>query len=131
MDQDATPTLGARWSRAWPTKTHVFWCCVASVLATLVLGFTWGGWVTGSTVQRAAIVAAHDAVTTRLVPVCVAQFEQDPGRDAKLKKLRATDSWLQTDYVREQGWATMPGETGADARVAEACAKTLLSLSLG
>jgi hypothetical protein len=131
MDQERAPSLGARGRQARPTKWHVFWSCAASVLATIVLGFGWGGWVTGGTAQRAAIVASDDAVLRHLVPLCVVQFEQDTARDAKLRKLKASDGWVQGDYVRRQGWATMPGESGADGRVAEACARALVSRSLG
>jgi hypothetical protein len=131
MDDSRARSLGARWSQARPTKTHVFWSCVVSVLATLLLGFTWGGWVTGSTAQRAALVAADDAVATHLVPLCVAQFGRDPAKDVKLTKLKAMDSWLRSDYVREQGWATMPGEHAPDGRVADACARMLVSLAVG
>jgi hypothetical protein len=131
MEQWSMPSLGARWTRARPTKTQVFWSCVASVLATLVVGFTWGGWVTAGAAQRAAIVASDDAVAGRLVPLCIVQFEQDPARDAKLGRLKATDPWGQGDYVRQQGWATMPGELGADGVIAEACARVLASRSLG
>lgn len=132
MEQQCrTPSLGAWWDRARPTKVQVLGSCVASVLATLLVGFTWGGWVTAGTAQRAAIVASGDAVAGRLVPLCIAQFEQDAARDAKLGRLKATDRWGQGDYVRQQGWATMPGEPGADSMVAEACARALASRPLG
>ena len=42
-------SLARRWSDARPTKTVVFWSCVATKVVTMVVGFTWGGWVTGGT----------------------------------------------------------------------------------
>src|SRR5206468_9888883 len=45
MDQNSERlSLGRRWSDARPTKTLVFWCCVASAVLTMIIGFSWGGW---------------------------------------------------------------------------------------
>ena len=35
-----------RFNEWQPTKTTLFWGCVGSVVVALVVGFTWGGWVT-------------------------------------------------------------------------------------
>ena len=35
------------WSDARPTKTAVFWSWIASIVLTMIIGFAWGGWVTG------------------------------------------------------------------------------------
>ena len=45
-------SVGQRWSDARPTKTVTFWCCVASAVLTMIIGFGWGGWVTGGTAGR-------------------------------------------------------------------------------
>ena len=122
-------SFGQRWSKAQPTKTVLFWSCVACVVLTMIIGFTWGGWVTGGTAQKMAEEKAEKAVVDRLAPICVAQFNQDPGKDQKLKELEETDSWKRRDYVKEQGWATMPGEEEADRKVADECAKRLMQTS--
>jgi hypothetical protein len=70
---------------------------------------------------------AKNAVVQRLVPMCVDQFNQDPGRDEKLKELNDTSIYKQGDYVEKQGWATMSGEAKPDSRVADECAKLLIS----
>jgi len=67
-------SLGQRWSGARPTKAVVFWLCVASVVVTMIIGFTWGGWVTGGTAQEMAKTMAEDAVVRRLAPICVVRF---------------------------------------------------------
>jgi hypothetical protein len=119
-------SLGQRWSAVPVTKTTVFWACLASILLTMLLGFTWGGWVRSSTAQRAADLAARDAIVNRLATICVSQFNQDPAKDQKLPELQATSSFQRGGYVTEQGWATMPGEEATDRRVADACATQLL-----
>src|SRR5688572_25672626 len=129
MEQTRTASYGDRWSQARPTKTHLFWACAATMVATMIVGFTWGGWVTGGTALRTAEALADTAVAKRLSPICVSQFQADPQRAAKLKELKDTGSWQQADYVQKQGWATMPGEAAApaDRQVAEACAKLLVA----
>lgn len=60
--------------------------------------------------------------------ICVAQFDQDPGKEQKLGELKAKSSYQRDDYVKEQGWATLPGEEKPDSKVADACAKLLMRI---
>ncbi len=118
-------SFGQRWSHARPTKTALFWCCVASAIVTMIVGFTWGGWVKGATAQNMAETRAEDAVVKHLAPICVVQFKEDPAKDQKLKALKDMSSYERGDYVKKQGWATMPGQKEADDRVAEECARLI------
>jgi hypothetical protein len=95
----------------------------------MIIGFAWGGWVTGSNARMMAKDIAEDAVVERLAPICVAQFNQDPGKDAKLEELKATSSYQRRTFVQDQGWATMPGEEGPDRAVADACVKLLMLIA--
>ena len=45
-------SVGQRWTAYRPSKAVWFWSCVGCVVATLIVGFTWGGWVTGSTARQ-------------------------------------------------------------------------------
>lgn len=127
MDQGRKLSLGERWNQAQPTKAVAFWACVASVAATLIVGFTWGGWVTAGTALRVAEARADEAVAQRLAPMCARQAQADPARDEKLKALKDISSWGYGEYVQKQGWATMPGEKEPDRSVAEACARLLMA----
>ncbi len=118
-------SLAERWSEARPTKAVVFWGCVASVVATMTIGFGWGGWVTQSTAQKMVDVKVEDAVVSRLTPMCVVQVGRDPKKDQKLQELKQINSWEQGEYVKKQGWATMPGEREPESRIAEACARLI------
>jgi hypothetical protein len=122
-------SLGEKWSAARPTKTIVFWSWVASIVVTMIIGFTWGGWVTGGTARKMADVIGEDAVVKRLAPMCVLQFRQDVKKDQKLKGLKETGTWEKTEFVKKQGWATMPGEREPDGKVADECVKLLLLIS--
>ena len=125
----AKPGMGQRWRAARPTKTAVFWAVMASMVFTMIVGFTWGGWVTGGTAKKMADTIGEEAVVKRLGPMCVVQFRLDGDKVQKLKGLKATGTWEQTEYVKKQGWATMPGEKDADSKVADECVKLLLLMS--
>jgi hypothetical protein len=125
MEQDKKKvSLGQRWHEAQPTKMVVFWACIASIILTMIVGFSWGGWVTAGTAQE----MAKDAVVQRLAPICVGQFYQDPGKAQKLIALNEVRNYQRDDYVKAQGWATMIGEENADSKVADACAKLLAEI---
>ena len=119
-------SLGQRWSEARPTKTVLFWACTASAVLTMIVGFSWGGWVTGGTARDTAATMASDAVVRRLAPICVTQSGRDLGKGQKLVAMKDESSWQRGEYVGKQGWATMPGEKEPDRRVAEACATLLM-----
>ena len=119
------PTLRQRWNAVQLSKTAVLWICLGMIAGTMLVGFTWGGWQTSGSAQEAATTTANDAVVQRLAAICVANFQQDPGNVQKLEELKAGSSYAQRDYVKEQGWATMPGDEQPDNKVVNACAKWL------
>lgn len=125
MEQAKRLSFGQRWSASRPTKTALFWSCVASAVITMIIGFTWGGWVRGATAQNMASVMAEEAVVKRLASICVAQFKQDPAHDQKAKELKELSVYERGDYVKKQVWAKMPGEQEADSKVAEECVKLI------
>jgi hypothetical protein len=107
----------------------LFWACLASVALTMLVGFTWGGWMTAGGAQDAAETMAKDAIVQRLAPICVDQFNEDPDNVLKLGEMNELSSYGQSQYVRDQGWATISGEEGPNRKVADACIKLLLELS--
>ena len=129
QNKEKKVSLGQRWDKAQLTKTGVFWSLVAAIVLTMIIGFWWGGWVTGGTAEKIAKKMAEDAVVLRLAPICVFQFNQDPEKDQKLTELKEKSNWSRGEYIQEQGWATMPGEDDPDRKVADACAKLLIAMS--
>ena len=103
MDTPRQRSIGQRWRDTRPTKTAMFWSWVLVVVLTLVIGFEWGGWVTGKTARGMAEAAGKDAVVARLAPICALQARHDPQWAEKHKTLQATDSWNRSDYVVEAG----------------------------
>ena len=122
------PSYGQRWDKVRPTKWVLVWFCLGSVIGALIVGFTWGGWVTGGSARDMAVQSGKDAVVLRLAPICVYQFNQDPEKDQKLTELKEISRFQRANYVQEQGWATMPGEEEPDSKVADECAKLLMQI---
>ncbi len=111
----------------WAEKIKIgAWGAIGGAIITMIIGFALGGWVTGGTAQTTAEEMAEAAVVDRLVPICVAQFNQDPEKDKKLKELKEKSSWERDKYVKDQGWATMPFEKDPDSSVAEKCAEKIV-----
>jgi hypothetical protein len=54
--------------------------------------------------------------------ICVAQSGADLQQASKLEEFKALSFSKRTAYVKDQGWATMPGETTPENRVATECA---------
>ena len=105
------------------------WGFVLGSIVTMIVGFAWGGWTTGSSADRLATERSATAVTAALVPVCLEKSKADPAGAKKLVALKAlTSSYDQRDAVVQGGWATFgPGEANRD--VAEACASALLKVA--
>jgi hypothetical protein len=111
----------------WKEKIKLLvWGAIGGAIVLAIIGFAWGGWVTGGTAQKMAKEMADEAVIDRLAPICVAQFQQDPNKEERLKELKKLDSWKRGDFVEKQGWATIPGEKEPDSKVANECARRLV-----
>ena len=102
------------------------WGAVGGAVIAMIIGFAWGGWVLGSNSMNMGEKMAQTAVLDRLTPICVAQFNQDPERDNKLKEFKKIDIWKRDQYVKDQGWATMPFEKEPDSRVAYECSALIM-----
>lgn len=94
-------------------------------IALAIFGFAWGGWVTGSSAERAAKLRADTAVVAALLPVCVAKFKGGADVAVQLAALKKVNSWEQGSYVEKGGWANMPGSATANTDLARACAEAL------
>ena len=104
------------------------WGMAAGAVALLIVVGSTGWMITSGSAKAEARQISSEAVLDRLGPISVAQFMEDPNKDARLSELKKLDSWKRVDFVKEQGWAIMPGEKEADYDVANDCAKRLLAL---
>lgn len=109
-----------------PTETKpALLGAAGGAIALAIIGFAWGGWVTGSKAESMAKSRADTAVVAALTPGCVAQFRGATDSAIHLAALKKIDSWDRGAYVAKGGWANMPGGTTANSDVARACAEAL------
>lgn len=116
-----------------PSQTKpVLWGAVAGAIALAIVGFNWGGWVTGSAAEKLAAKRADAATVAALTPICVNQFQSSADASTNLAALKAISStWERREYVGKGGWATMPGGTAEPNRdLAAACAEELNNMAL-
>ena len=102
------------------------WGMAVGMVVLLIVIFSAGWVVTDISAKAEAREMADEAVVDRLAPICVAQFQQDPNKEERLKELKKLDSWKRGDYVKKQGWATILGEKEPDREVADECARRLV-----
>ena len=82
-------------------------------VATMIIGFNWGGWVLGKTAENNATMLVNTALVKAYGPVCIERFKQQPNVEAK---------WAELTKV---GFATPPGSALPNAAIADACADAL------
>lgn len=95
------------------------WGLILGAAVAMIVGFSWGGWVTGGTAKG----RTDEAVLASRAAICVAQFMKAPDHDRELKAFEATDSWKRSELIEKGGWDKMPGQGEASGAVAEACAR--------
>jgi hypothetical protein len=98
------------------SATRLLQGMAAGAVATLFVGFYWGGWVTGSTAKSMASAAETNGQMSVLVPLCVSQFMSTDGAVAKLK----ATPYGHDDVIRE--FVSKVADTQMDYGFARACA---------
>jgi hypothetical protein len=105
-----------------------FWGVVVGALGMMIIGFSWWGWVLGSTAEKMASERASTAVTAVLVPICVERFMGQADAAAKLAEFQRSGSWQQSQLIEKGGWATATGSNDPNAAVARVCAQQLANI---
>ncbi len=98
------------------------WGAIGGAVAAMIIGFSWGGWVTAGTAGQMATTSAQNASVLALTPLCVAKGEQQSEQLGALKK---ESSWSRGDFVTKAGWVANVNEKYRSA-VASACASALV-----
>ena len=86
-------------------------------VATMTIGFVWGGWVTGESARIIRATAENSGRMSVLVPLCVAQFTAADGAVAKFK---AGSVYSRENLVSEV--VKNVASTSMDYALAKACA---------
>lgn len=102
---------------------------VGGAVVMAIVGFSWGGWVTGGTAEVMADKRAKSAMVAALAPICVNKFQEESGFDTKLSELTETRTYQRAAFIEKGGWATMPGSEKGDRDVAKACAEMITAMN--
>ena len=105
--------------------TRLLQGAAAGAVVTLIVGFNWGGWVTGSSAREMTQKSTTAALVAALAPICVDKFQHSADAATNLIALKKVSSWQQGSFISDGGWVSLPGGDTARSAVADACAKML------
>ena len=83
-------------------KPGIYGALIGAVFVGVV-GFTWGGWVTGGTANDRAMAMSRDDVVASMVPVCLDMARSDPARADKMETIRAASTYQRRDAAHVGG----------------------------
>jgi hypothetical protein len=106
--------------------TRLLQGAAAGAVATMFVGFYWGGWSLGSTADKMAKERSDQAVVAALAPVCADKFRALPDAEAKQVALSKVDSWKRRDEFPKE-IVTLPGETYPSSALVDACYALLVA----
>ena len=117
------------WKAYRPSKTAYFWSCIACIAATIVIGFTWGGWMTGSAAVNQAEQAAQVAEARLAANLCVSRFEKGADAATELAALKSTQFLQREDFITKGPWLKLPGLDQPIPGAARLCVERLLGVN--
>lgn len=98
---------------------------VTGAVALAIVGFSWGGWVTGGTAQALAAEQSSTELAEALTPYCVAASQADAQRAVVMAEFTKASIFSRRGIVEKSGWATPLGAETPNKALAEACALAL------
>ena len=75
-------------------------------IALAIVGFNWGGWVTGGTAAEMSSKQSLAATASALTPYCVQMSQVDPKSTDILAEFEKASSYQRRGVVEKAGWAT-------------------------
>ena len=100
MQRDQNQTISQRFQQYRPSKTALFWACGGCVVVATIVGFSWGGWVTGGSAREMADNSAAQARQELAAVVCVDRFMAEPDAGDQLTALQGDHELLRPEQVR-------------------------------
>ena len=111
-------------------KATLFWSCAACSIATMVVGFTWGGWVTGGSAQERADIAAGQATASLAADVCVQRYLEAPQSRVSLTALIDQSAYSRRGTIEDGGWVTLGDRETPVVGAGILCAQRLAEIDL-
>lgn len=118
------------WSDFRPSKTLWVWSCVGCVVATMIIGFTVGGWVTGGTADEMASEARSNGRAELVAQICVDRFLGATDAASELAALKEQSTWQRDDFIQKGGWVKLAGLEKPVEGAADLCAEELVGMEL-
>ena len=120
--------ISEKWSAFQPSKGALVWTAVGTFVATVAIGFTVGGWVTGGTAQDMARKAADASHADLTASICVENFKGVETARADFEQLGSLRSLQQRSFVQDAVWAQIPGTERIGRDAAARCAERIAAL---
>ncbi|MEI4197359.1 hypothetical protein [Roseovarius sp. E0-M6] len=98
------------------------WGAIGGAVVAIVIGFAWGGWMTGGAATEMKVAGAESAIVQAFTPLCVAKAEQQP---EQIDLLKEESSYQRDDFVIDAGWVDNVSEK-YQAEVADSCADSIV-----
>ncbi|MDX8450308.1 hypothetical protein [Mesorhizobium captivum] len=125
---ESNQTLSQRFDIYQPSKTLWFWSVVGAVVATMIVGFTAGGWTTAGTASEMAKTSAIKARAELVANLCVEKFITASNAKENLAKLKETSSYQRDSFISDGGWVKLAGTKKDVPGAADLCADRLAAM---
>ncbi|WP_157014727.1 hypothetical protein [Mesorhizobium xinjiangense] len=116
------------WEQCRPTKAVWLWSVVGAVVATVLLGFTAGGWTTGGSAKLMAEQAARDAKADLAATFCVERFVVSDEAAKHFAALKEASTWERDNLIEDGGWVTFAGIDDTIPSAADRCADQIAAM---
>ena len=124
------PSISEKFRDFRASKAVLFWSCAGCIIATMVVGFTWGGWVTGGSAQERADEAAEQAVAELAADICFKRYLASPDVRVNLTALNEESSYRRSGVLEDGGWVTLADREDPIDGAAGLSAKRLAEVDL-
>jgi len=124
------PSIPEKFRDFRASKAMLFWSCAGCAVATMVVGFTWGGWVTGGSADQRADAAAEQAVAQLAADICFTRYLAAPDVRASLTALNEESSYRRGGMLEDGGWVTLGDREDPIDGAARLCADRLAEVDL-
>ena len=96
------------------------WGLIGGAIGAMIVGFAWGGWVTGGTADEMVSTGAETAIVQAFTPLCVASAQEQLAL-----LMEESSSSRRATFVVEAGWVSNVNED-FQTKVARACASAIV-----
>jgi hypothetical protein len=98
---------------------------IVGAIATIAVGFTFGGWITRGTSDRLIASNMSDGIALALTPYCLEKSKDEPQVVKVMAEYKAAPAYSRRTLVEKSGWATPLGAEEPNAALAAACSNAL------